>query len=41
MSKKPTIAEFEKNREMHFSYACIKENWFISKTYVISYKFDI
>ena len=41
MSKKPTITEFEIIREIHFSYACIKENWFISKTYVISYKFEI
>ncbi len=41
MSKKPTIAEFEINKEIYFSYACIKENCFISKTYVISYKFEI
>jgi len=41
MSKKTTIAEFEINTEKHFSYAWIKENWFISKTYVILYKFEI
>jgi hypothetical protein len=41
MSKKLTIAEIEINRETHFSYAWIKENWFISKTYVILYKFEI
>ncbi len=41
MGKKPTIAEFEINSEIHFSNVWIKENWFISKTYVILYKFDL
>lgn len=41
MSKKPTVAEFDINREIHFSYGWKKENWLISKTYVISYKFEI